>query len=455
MTNATRDQLRQAYTLIQQEELDKAISLLEPILAENPDNPDAWWLMANAVSEPDDAFEALSNVLRLDPNHAQARDLLETLKEQFPQLANRPAPAPASSPSRASAGLDDLYTGETQTFDQGSGESFVTPGSTPAAIPASGEDLDLDALFASAPIPGDKPPAAAAAPARADLDDVFAGSSKGAGDLDNMFSDAGVATAPAMQTEETDLDAIFASSAVKEAAKPKQERGRWGRGKGKDKKGEAQLFDEPFEGEPGFIAGADLDAEKPARERRGKPEAPRKPTRVAMPPESLPEFDPFEAERAANRRAGRRGLRALFLLFLLVAAGAAVVFVVLPALQPAPSTPTVTPAPTAVAGMSIENFNGGGSASPDTAVNGETLQFKVCGTAGPDLRDKIFQALELIAPQAAKFRDTIKASELIVVSCATPDVTLFRATAPMDAIVAFVDGGATDTRTYRTAWKQN
>ena len=77
MTDATRSQLEQAYRLIQQDQLDKAIALLRPITAAQPNNVDAWWLLSNAVSEPTDARNALVNVLRLDPNHSQAKELLD------------------------------------------------------------------------------------------------------------------------------------------------------------------------------------------------------------------------------------------------------------------------------------------------------------------------------------------------------------------------------------------
>src|ERR1700750_2066019 len=78
MANATRTQLEQAYNLIQQEKLDQAIAIIKPITKAEPNNADAWWLMANAVSEPPDAYEALNNVLRIKPNHAEAKELLGT-----------------------------------------------------------------------------------------------------------------------------------------------------------------------------------------------------------------------------------------------------------------------------------------------------------------------------------------------------------------------------------------
>src|SRR5258706_12208438 len=98
MADATRSQLEQAYRLIQQDNLDQAIAILKPITAREPNNADAWWLMANAVSEPHDAHEALQNVLRLNPANDQARELLQQLEKEFPQLGGgMPSPVASSS----------------------------------------------------------------------------------------------------------------------------------------------------------------------------------------------------------------------------------------------------------------------------------------------------------------------------------------------------------------------
>src|SRR2546423_4423801 len=94
MADATRSQLEQAYKLIEQDELEKALAMLRPIVRSQPNNSDAWWLLSNVVSEPTDAGEALLNVLRLDPRHSQARELLDALDKEFPEYASTTA-APA------------------------------------------------------------------------------------------------------------------------------------------------------------------------------------------------------------------------------------------------------------------------------------------------------------------------------------------------------------------------
>jgi hypothetical protein len=82
--NNTKKILSDAYDLIQQDQFDEAIVLLRPVLVEEPDNADAWWLMANAATEPGDARRALVNVIKNDPSHTRAREMLEQLNEAYP-----------------------------------------------------------------------------------------------------------------------------------------------------------------------------------------------------------------------------------------------------------------------------------------------------------------------------------------------------------------------------------
>lgn len=86
---STHEELRRAYTLIKQEQIDEALAILRPIVLNEPDNVDAWWLLANAAIEPAEARESLIQVLRIDPDYAnapKAREMLERLNEQFPPV---------------------------------------------------------------------------------------------------------------------------------------------------------------------------------------------------------------------------------------------------------------------------------------------------------------------------------------------------------------------------------
>lgn len=81
----TNQKLRAATRALNQEEFQKAIELLEEILRADQDNVKAWWLMANAVDSPEEAREALEIVLELDPDHAEARSMLDQLLEMYPE----------------------------------------------------------------------------------------------------------------------------------------------------------------------------------------------------------------------------------------------------------------------------------------------------------------------------------------------------------------------------------
>lgn len=81
---SSRKQLEQAFELIQQDQFADARAMLQPILDAEPDNADAWWLMANTVEDPRQARRALVNVLKNDPNHFKAREMLDVVNERFP-----------------------------------------------------------------------------------------------------------------------------------------------------------------------------------------------------------------------------------------------------------------------------------------------------------------------------------------------------------------------------------
>jgi hypothetical protein len=76
------NQLQRAYEFIEVDKLDEARAILEPIIAAENDNADAWWLYAHSVYEPEAARGALQNVLRIDPDYPEASSLLIMLDQQ-------------------------------------------------------------------------------------------------------------------------------------------------------------------------------------------------------------------------------------------------------------------------------------------------------------------------------------------------------------------------------------
>lgn len=79
MSQPSSEQLQRAYELIQSDDIAKAHAILTRHLANHRDDVDAWWLMVYATEEQSEAERALQNVLRLDPNHEQARALLDEI----------------------------------------------------------------------------------------------------------------------------------------------------------------------------------------------------------------------------------------------------------------------------------------------------------------------------------------------------------------------------------------
>ncbi len=86
---------------------------------------------------------------------------------------------------------------------------------------------------------------------------------------------------------------------------------------------------------------------------------------------------------------------------------------------------------------------------------GDTFQVQVCGAMGPDLQSDVYRAMDMLADQAAKLRSGVKAGGIEFVSCAQPDVILYRAVAPMDTIVRYVEGGMTNKRDFHAAWQRS
>lgn len=148
---STHDELRRAYTLIKQEQIDEALALLRPIVLNEPENADAWWLLANAAVEPAEAREALLQVLRIDPLYAnapKAREMLDKLNEQFPPVPDefdrfpelRPAaPDPDAEEELFGLTLDEPLAEPVPSGQPYSEESFDDPFGA-----SSFDEIDLD-----------------------------------------------------------------------------------------------------------------------------------------------------------------------------------------------------------------------------------------------------------------------------------------------------------------------
>jgi tetratricopeptide (TPR) repeat protein len=76
----SESQLRRAYDLIKQGREQEAIDIIEPLIRFDPDNGDAWWLLANATDDPDSKRNALNNVLRLSDNATRTQKAQQMLR---------------------------------------------------------------------------------------------------------------------------------------------------------------------------------------------------------------------------------------------------------------------------------------------------------------------------------------------------------------------------------------
>jgi len=92
-----KTQLRQAYTLIKAGQKSDAMELIRPILAQQPDYVDAWWLAAFAAPGPRESAFACQKVLTLKPDHWPAQQMLSEQQRRLTlgSITKTEAPDPA------------------------------------------------------------------------------------------------------------------------------------------------------------------------------------------------------------------------------------------------------------------------------------------------------------------------------------------------------------------------
>ncbi len=92
MAQPTPDVLQRIETLLIGGRLQESRLLLLEYIKSNPSSAKAWWLLSQAVVDPDQQMDCLERVLRIDPTHTEARERMATLKA----MASQP---PASTPA--------------------------------------------------------------------------------------------------------------------------------------------------------------------------------------------------------------------------------------------------------------------------------------------------------------------------------------------------------------------
>jgi hypothetical protein len=132
MSDPTREQLQQAYQLIKARRKAEAKEILIEVLTANPSLVDGYWLWSLAAETPDEAREALQEILSIDPSHERARNALERLNQRYPP--RRPEPPPAEPE------VDD---------DELPDDDLFTPLSTPVLSEAEDEEEEDKPLSAA------------------------------------------------------------------------------------------------------------------------------------------------------------------------------------------------------------------------------------------------------------------------------------------------------------------
>jgi hypothetical protein len=125
MANDVRSQLLEAYNLIKDGRKGEAEELLIGILRDHESNADAWWLLANALSTPEEQREAVEQVLALRPGDDKAQKMLAKINTLHPPPKAKPAAddpfadlfddAPAKS-SRSSDPFGDVASSDDDPF---------------------------------------------------------------------------------------------------------------------------------------------------------------------------------------------------------------------------------------------------------------------------------------------------------------------------------------------------
>jgi hypothetical protein len=129
MSDTSNALLQQAYTLIENDELEKAQELLAPLLEEDANNVHLWWVYTHAVRDTGIGQAALERVLELDPQYPGARELkVDVLEAQSrdPDLIALEASESSAVQSVADHDLDDWE--DLQPVGDSDADSFSSRG---------------------------------------------------------------------------------------------------------------------------------------------------------------------------------------------------------------------------------------------------------------------------------------------------------------------------------------
>lgn len=159
MSNDTEQSLSEAYDLIEADKLQEARAIIEPILEQDSQNADAWWLYIHAVEDADKARDGLNTLRQIDPGYPGLIDLSEQLGATQPSQSTSSikslSPPKRLSDAAVQQQADDILSSLDDDFDDlddDFGDSQRTP-SDPVDNFGMDDDFgdfgDIDAEFAS------------------------------------------------------------------------------------------------------------------------------------------------------------------------------------------------------------------------------------------------------------------------------------------------------------------
>ncbi len=94
MDKATTGALQNAYALIKVGRQQDALAILIPVVKQDPNIADAWYLLGFALTDPQKRLQAFQQVLRIDPaNQAAQRQIAKIRAAQAAAPAEKPAPS--------------------------------------------------------------------------------------------------------------------------------------------------------------------------------------------------------------------------------------------------------------------------------------------------------------------------------------------------------------------------
>lgn len=95
------EQLKQAIALIKAGDRTKAVALITNVLKTDKSNVNAWFLLANALTDRDKQIKALENALKIQPSNSRASTMLAKLR-----AAGTPDPEPTGASAQPAATAD-------------------------------------------------------------------------------------------------------------------------------------------------------------------------------------------------------------------------------------------------------------------------------------------------------------------------------------------------------------